>query len=161
MGDICIAPADSGIAAIYHSYIESGLNPLLLDLNKPIGHEQILAGYGSGGAGGGWATATDGELVWSLCANGGTPFLYRADGQRFGTDNAHYRRDVYVPRGEPTSLAAWRDPATGKRYVYLAQETPLEPADLPWQFRDGRFNDWVHGQDWKATEGGDVVILDG
>jgi hypothetical protein len=163
-GDISIAPADSGrngIAVIYHSYIECALNPLVLDLNKPIGHEQILTGYDSGGAGGGWATATDGELVWSLCANGGIPFLYRADGKRFGTDRARYRRDVYVPRGEPTSLAAWRDPATGKRYVYLAQETALDPADLPWQFRDGRFNDWVHGRDWKATEGGDVVILDG
>jgi len=164
MLDISVAPADSGrngIAAIYHHYIECGLNPLLLDLNKPIGHEQILAGYGSGGAAGGWATATDGELVWCLCDNGGIPFLYRADGRRFGAGRAHYRRDVYIPRGEPTSIAAWRDPATGKRYVYLAQETALDPADLPWQFRSGKVSAWERGPDWKATEGNNLVILNG
>lgn len=134
MMDISVAPADSGrhgIATIYHNYIENSTNPFLLDLNKPIGYDQILASYGSGGAAGGWATATDGELVWCLCDNGGIPFVYRADGKRFGSGRARFRRDVYVPRGEPTGIAAWRDPATGQRYVYLVQETALDPADLP------------------------------
>jgi hypothetical protein len=164
MMDISVAPADSGhngIAAIYHNYIENSTNPFLLDLNKPIGYDQILASYGSGGAAGGWATATDGELVWCLCDNGGIPFLYRADGKRFGTDRARYRRDVYVPRGEPTSLAAWRDPATGKRFLYLSQETALDPADLPWQFVHGKVSAWQRGPDWKATEGNTLVILNG
>jgi hypothetical protein len=79
MMDISVAPADSGrngIAAIYHNYIENSTNPFLLDLNQPIGYDQILASYDSGGAAGGWATATDGELVWCLCDNGGIPFVY-------------------------------------------------------------------------------------
>jgi hypothetical protein len=106
MMDISVAPADSGhpgIAAIFHNYHECANNPLLLDLNKPIGYDQLLAGYQSGGAAGGWATATDGELVWCLCDNGGIPFLYRADMKPFGKGRSHFRRDVYVPSGEPAS----------------------------------------------------------
>ena len=66
-----------------------------------------------------------------------------------------------IPRGEPTGIAAWRDPATGKRYLYLAQETALDLADLPWQFVHGKVSAWQRGPDWKATEGNNVVILNG
>ena len=161
---IGVAPTDSGhngTAAIYHNYIENSTNPFLLDLNKPTGYDQILASYGSGGAAGGWATATDGELVWCLCDNGGIPFAYRADGKPFGSGRAIYRRDVYVPRGDPTDIAAWRDPATGKRYVYLAQEQDPDPAFLPWQFVWGTISEWQRGPKWKCTEGNNVLILDG
>ena len=162
MLDISVAPADSGrngIAAMHHTYMENAWNPFLIDLNKPIGHGQILAASPYG-APGGWASATDGELIWCLTDWAGIPYLYRPDGKPFGTGHGgpiSPRRNVYVPRGDPTSIAAWRDPATGKRYVYLAQET-LDPADLPWQFvLKGAA--W-RSPDWKPTENS-LVILNG
>lgn len=53
----------------------------MLDLNKPIGYDPILASYGSGGAAGGWATATV-ELCVPLAALGFKPEAgkdYQAD----------------------------------------------------------------------------------
>ena len=134
MGDVAVGP--NGMAAFYHQYIENATNPFLVDLNKPIGFGQVAASYGSWGAAGGWAVATDGEMTWALCDNGGVPFVYRADGKKFGSGTARYRRDVYVPRGEPTDLAAWRDPATGKRYVYVAQEQDAD-AKFPLRLSGG------------------------
>ena len=154
MGDVAVGP--NGVAAFYHQYIENATNPFLVDLNKPIGFDQITASFGSWGAAGGWAVATDGEMIWPLCDNGGVPFVYRADGKRFGTGTARYRRDVYVPRGEPMDLAAWRDPATGKRYVYLAQEQDLDP-----KFPLRPFGGSLARRTVKPTEGNNIVVLDG
>ncbi|MFA6290523.1 MAG: hypothetical protein WC637_02005, partial [Victivallales bacterium] len=123
--------APNGKAAFYHNYIENSTNPFLLDLNKPTGWDQVIASYNSGGTAGGWSVATDGEMVWCTCkdyGDDGVSFVYRADGKKFGAGKAAYRRDVYVPNGRPSDLAAWRDPATGRRYLYVAQEAGKLPS---------------------------------
>ncbi|MFZ2654037.1 MAG: hypothetical protein WAX69_03920 [Victivallales bacterium] len=129
MKAIDVAPG--GKAAFYHNYIENSTNPFLLDLNKPIAWDQVLASYGSGGTAGGWSVATDGEMIWCACKDSGSEgisFVYRADGRKFGNGISAYRRDVYIPDGNPSDLAAWRDPVTGKRYLYVAQEAKLQPS---------------------------------
>jgi hypothetical protein len=158
---MAIGTASNGMASLYHGYIENSTNPFLLDLNKPIGYDQIVASYNSGGAAGGYATATDGEMVWCLCDNGGIPFVYRADCKPFSNGRAVYRRDVYVTKGEPTDIAVWRDTATRKRYLYLSQEQDYDRKSLPWQYVYGSISDWQRSPQWKPTEGNNLVVLDG
>jgi hypothetical protein len=118
-GDIATAP--NGRAVFYWVYLENGTNNFLVDLNKPIGLDQVITGYGSGGAAGGAYTATDGDMIWSFCQDGGTPFVMRADGKPFGTGKAAYRTRIFIPDGLLTGLTAWRDAETKKSYVYVAE----------------------------------------
>jgi hypothetical protein len=125
-GDPCGAPlADidvglNGVAVFYWVYLENGLNQPLFDLNKPIGYQQFLRAFNSGGAGGGPCTCTDGETVWSFSTDGGPKYVYRADGKPFGSGRAN-RVDVYRPDGWVKAMACYRDVAAGKSYVYVAQ----------------------------------------
>ena len=138
-GDICVAPADSGHPASPRSSTPTSSAARTLSCS----------------------TSTSRSATTKF-----SPATARRRGRRLG--HRHRRRAGLVsvrqrrhplplPRhmkpfgeGRPTTaamsmcrvanhrIAAWRDPATGKRYVYLAQETRLEPADLPWQCRDGK-----------------------
>jgi hypothetical protein len=118
-----IAIGKNGEAVFLHSYLENALNPYVVDLNRPIGDGQILRAYRSGGTAGGEAVATDGELVWAVSpqGRGGSDFIYRADEKPFGHDRSMYRDNVFVVPGKVTSLAAWRDPQTGARFLYVAE----------------------------------------
>ena len=78
-------------------------------MKKPVGYDQFVRAFNSGGAGGGNATATDGETVWSFCNEGGMKYVYRADGKSFGVSHGANRSNGYLPRGWVTSMAAWRD----------------------------------------------------
>jgi len=136
-GDIAIAP--NGIGVFAWLFLENGLNNFLFDLNKPIGYEQVVRGFGSGGAGGGAWTATDGEVVWTFCTDGGTPFIFRPDFKPFGTQRARYRHNVYLPEGLVCGMAAARDEASNRSLVYIAErgryvENPGGGHDL---FREG------------------------
>jgi hypothetical protein len=75
----------NGIAVFYYGYLEIVSNNAMIDLNKPLGYEQFLRAFGSGGAGGGPCTCTDGETIWSFSTDGGAKFIYRADQKPFGT----------------------------------------------------------------------------
>ncbi len=125
-GDPCGAPlADvdvgpNGVAVFYWGYLENGLNQPMFDLNKPIGYEQFLRAFGSGGAGGGSCTCTDGQHVWSFSTDGGPKYVYRADGKPFGTGRAN-RLNVYRPEGWVKAMACYRDTAAAKSYVFVAQ----------------------------------------
>ncbi len=78
--DISVAP--NGKAAFWFNYIENAWNPFLADLHRPIGHDQVLQRYNSGGTGGGSAVATDGEHIWAATAVEGQGFaIFRADRQ--------------------------------------------------------------------------------
>ena len=68
----------------YYGYLEIVANNVQVDLKKPIGHEQLLRTYDSGGAGGGPCTCTDGESIWGFSTDGGRNYIYRADGKPFG-----------------------------------------------------------------------------
>ena len=118
LGDVDVGP--NGLAVFYYVYLENGLNNPIIDLKKPLGPGQFVRAFGSGGAAGGSATATDGETVWSFSTDGGPKFVYRADAKPFGT-GAGQRRNVYRPDGWVKGMAAWHDPALAKSFVYVAQ----------------------------------------
>ena len=105
----------------YYGYLEIVANNVQVDLKKPIGYGQLLRTYDSGGAGGGPCTCTDGESIWGFSTDGGLKFIYRADGKPFGEGACANRRNVTLAEGWVKSLAAYRDQAAGKSYVYAAE----------------------------------------
>jgi len=115
-----VSVGSNGHAVFYYEYLENGTNNALVDLNRPIGYSQLLRAYWSGGVGGGPCAATDGETVWSVCAVAGPQFVYRADQKPFGTGKASRDR-VFIPEGCVSAIAAARDRATGKAFVFVAQ----------------------------------------
>ena len=110
----------NGIAVFYYGYLEIVANNVQADLNKPIGFEQLLRTYSSGGAGGGPCTCSDGDAIWGFSTDGGPKFIYRADGKPFGNDDGN-RRHITLAEGWVKSLACYRDQAAGKSYVYVAE----------------------------------------
>jgi hypothetical protein len=111
----------NGIAVFYYGYLEIVANNVQVDLKRPIGFEQLLRTYDSGGAGGGPCTCTDGDAIWGFSTDGGPKFIYRADGKPFGNDAGTNRRHVTLAEGWVKSLACYRDQAAGKSYVYVAE----------------------------------------
>jgi len=124
MEDVAVGP--NGIAVFYYQYLENGKNLPMFDLNKPLGPEQFLRAFASGGAGGGSSVATDGESVWAFSTDGGPKYVYRADGKSFGVSQGANRSNGYLPPGWVTAMAAWRDAKAGKSYVYIAQRGKIE-----------------------------------
>ena len=108
-------------AVFYHHYLENARNALLLDLTRPIGHDQGLKSFPSGGAAGGSSVATDGKHVWCYSTNGSPDFIHRGSTAPFGSDRAQWRSNVYVPDGPVTDMVARRDAITGKTRLYVAQ----------------------------------------
>jgi len=149
-GDPCGAPlADvdvgpNGVAVFYYNYLENGLNNPMIDLKKPVGYEQFLRAFGSGGAGGGSATCTDGETVWSFSTDGGPKYLYRADGRPFGAGRAQ-RSGVYLPEGWVKALSCWHDAEVNKTFVFVAQGGKIiQTTDWPYyQESDKEFVDAI------------------
>ena len=126
-GDLDVGP--NGVAVFYWTYLENGINNPMLDLNKPAGRTQILRGFGSGGAGGGDSTCTDGVTVWSFSTDGGKKYVYRADGQPFGDGRGANRGSVYLPDGWVKGMACAI--ADKKTYVYVAQAGKIEDGKEP------------------------------
>jgi len=116
LGDVDVGP--NGVAVFYYVYLENGTNNPLMDLKKPVGLGQFVRAFGSGGAGGGTSTCTDGETVWSFSTDGGAKYVYRADGKPFGTGRAN-RGNIFLPKGWVKGMACCRD--ADKTYVYVAQ----------------------------------------
>ena len=92
----------------------------MFDLNKPLGYDQFLRAFNSGGAGGGPCVATDGETVWAFSTDGGPKYVYRADGKSFGVSHGANRSNGYLPDGWVTAMAAWRD-AKAEQVVRLCR----------------------------------------
>jgi hypothetical protein len=145
MGDVAVGP--DGVAVFYWKFLENAQNAYRVDLNLPLGPEQLLGGFNSGGMGGGPRVATDGETVWAVCPDAEGLFLYvkpficRADERPFGTDHSRYRRNVTVPDGHVTGLAAWRPPAGQSSVLYVAErgrivETPVKSQHFASLFRE-------------------------
>lgn len=142
LADVAVGP--NGIAVFYYTYLENGLNTPMFDLNKPVGYEQFLRAFNSGGAGGGASTATDGETVWSFSTDGGPKYVYRADGKSFGTSHGANRINGFLPPGWVTAMAAWRDPAAQKSFVYVAQRGKIiEPRKGQFRESDSEFVDTI------------------
>ena len=119
MRDVAVGP--NGVAVFYYQYLENGLNAPMFDLKKPVGADQFLRAFNSGGAAGGQSVATDGETVWAFSTDGGPKFVYRTDGKPFGNSPGANRRDSYLTDGYVTAMAAWREPDSNKPFVYIAQ----------------------------------------
>lgn len=122
--DVAVGP--NGVAAFYYQYLENGQNLPMFDLHKPIGMEQFIRAFNSGGAGGGPCVATDGESVWAFSIDGGPKYVYRADGKPFGKSEGANRVNSYLPPGWVTAMAAWRDATSGKSFVAVAQRGKIE-----------------------------------
>lgn len=116
MGDVDVA--SNGIGVFCYTYLENSRNYYVADFKKPINYDQVSASYGSGGAAGGDSVATDGLTSWCRDNEG---FIFRTDGKAFGKNNGRYRAGVYQPQGHVTSMAAWRDEAAGKSFLYVAE----------------------------------------
>jgi len=122
MNDVAVGP--NGKAGFLGNYIENAWNPFLVDLNKPIGYDQVVRKFDSGGTAGGPCVACNGEQVW-YAGGVGPPFLYRGD-RGMGTDvNENGARGVKLP-AVPASLVAHRDAAIGRTRIYAALPTPAD-----------------------------------
>ncbi|MEZ0386067.1 MAG: hypothetical protein ACAI34_03295, partial [Verrucomicrobium sp.] len=117
--DVAVGP--NGVAVFYYQYLENGTNCPMFDLNKPVGYEQFIRAFSSGGAGGGPAAATDGQMVWAFSTDGGPRFVYRADQKSFGQSPGANRRNSYLPEGWVTAMAVAEGNPEGRRLVYVAQ----------------------------------------
>ena len=113
LGDVDVGP--NGVAVFYYAYLENGRNCPMFDLNKPVGFEQFVRAFPSGGAGGGTAAATDGETVWAFSTDGGPKFVYRADGKSFGKSAGRQSQQFYRPEGWVTAMAVDRGAADRSR----------------------------------------------
>lgn len=118
-GDVAVGP--NGVAVFYYTYLENGLNNPMVDLKKPLGPDQFIRAFNSGGAGGGPCAATDGETVWAFSTDGGPKFVYRADGKAFGKAEGANRPNSYAPEGWVTAMAVWRGDSAGRALLYVAQ----------------------------------------
>jgi hypothetical protein len=139
MGDIAVGP--DGVAVFYWKFLENAQNPYRVDLSRPLGPEQLLGGFGSGGTGGGDFITTDGEAIWGVAPTDSLvhldgqegrfiypPFLYRADQKPFGNDNM-IRRNVTLTQGLVTGLAAWRSEPAGRSLLFVAERGQMAVVD--------------------------------
>jgi hypothetical protein len=122
--DVAVGP--NGVAVFYYQYLENGTNNPMVDLKKPVGPEQFLRAFPSGGAGGGPCATTDGETVWAFSADGGPKYVYRADGKAFGKSPGANRTNSYPPEGWVTSMAVWKEKPGGKTIVFVAQRGKID-----------------------------------
>ncbi len=120
--DVAVGP--NGVAVFYYQYLENGLGAPLIDLKKPIGYEQFMRAFPSGGAAGGTSATTDGETVWGFSTDGGPKFVYRTDGKSFGKSEGANRSNSYLPEGWVTAMAVARD-AHNKPVVFVAQREKI------------------------------------
>ena len=137
LGDVAVGP--DGVAVFYWKFLENALNPYRLDLSQPLGPEQLLGGFGSGGTGGGDYVTTDGQTIWAVAPTDAValqtqmsgsvflypPFLYRADQKPFGSDHM-IRRNVTLTEGRVTGLAAYRPDKKGPTLLFVAERGKLE-----------------------------------
>lgn len=150
-----VAVGANGVAVFYYEYLENGLNCPLIDLKKPVGYDQFVRAFGSGGAAGGSSAATDGERVWAFSTDGGPKFVYRADGKPFGKAEGANRPNSYRPEGWVRAMAVWHDPAGGP-VVFVAQRGRIvEPRGRGFRESETEFVDQVTVH---AGENGRVLI---
>lgn len=60
-----VSVAENGMACFYAGYIENCFNPFIVDMNKPIGIDQVVYRFPSGGLAGGQSCAYDGQNLWA------------------------------------------------------------------------------------------------
>lgn len=123
IGDVDIGA--NGVGVFCYSYLEIVRNYFIADFNKPVNYEQVTGYYGSGGTGGAQTIATDGITSWAFADEG---FVFRTDRKPFGQSESRYFHHSYLPEGHITAMAAWRDNAAGRSFIYLAERgRMLEP----------------------------------
>ncbi len=108
-----------GIAVFYYQYLENGRNAPMFDLNRPLGREQFLRAFNSGGVGGGFCATTDGETVWAVSTDGTPDFIYRPDGKNFGPDSAPFRKGGLLPGARVIALSSQKTDTGSVLYVLM------------------------------------------
>ncbi len=146
IGDVDVAP--NGMAVFCYQYLENSRNFYTADFRKPIGYDQATPGYNSGGAAGGRAVATDGITSWCAENEG---FVFRTDMKKFGNENGRFRKGVHELEGKVTAMAAWRDEAAGRSFVYLAERGRLMRDTKRWYSPEESTTEMVNK----------IIVLDG
>ena len=126
--------ADDGRIVLQYQYLENGRNCPILDLDRPDGPAQVLQAFPSGGVGGGPVACTDGDMAWACSRDGTADFVYRADGQPFGSNRAPARSGGFLPPGAVADMIAVPSPSGTK--VWLAQRGRIVPIWHPEWNRD-------------------------
>ena len=146
IGDVDVGA--NGVGVFCYQYLENARNFYAANFNKPINYDQATPGYGSGGAAGGKAVATDGTSSWCSENEG---FVFRTDGKKFGNEDGRFRKGVHMQEGQVTAMAAWRDEAAGKSFVYLAERGRLMRDEKHWHHPEESTHDMVN----------QIIVLDG
>lgn len=146
IGDVDVGA--NGVGVFCYQYMENARNFYVADFKKPINYDQATPGYSSGGAAGGKSVATDGITSWCSESEG---FVFRTDGKRFGKEDGRYRKGVHQQEGYVPALAAWRDEAAGKSFVYLAERGRLVRDEKKWHSPEESTTDMVNK----------IIVLDG
>jgi hypothetical protein len=148
-----VAVGANGVAVFYYEYLENGLNCPMIDLKKPVGCDQFIRAFNSGGAAGGSCATTDGERVWAFSTDGGPKFVYRVDGKSFGKAEGANRPNSYPPEGWVRAMAVWRD-AAGQPLVFVAQRGRIvAPRKHDFRESDSEFVDKItvhHGENGRV-----------
>ena len=115
-----VAVGAGGRAAFISRYME-GDACWMVDLNKPINWHQVVKNYYAQGPT--YSVATDGEALWAdTYMSPQEKMVFRVDGAPFGnTPGINKFSKTYHPEGTVTALAAWRNPDSKQRYLYLAE----------------------------------------
>jgi len=129
MRDVAVGP--NGVAVFHYQYLENGMGTPMFDLKKPIGPEQFIKAFPSGGAAGGNCATTDGETIWAFSTDGGPKYVYRPDGRSFGKSPGCNRANSYAPEGWVTAMACLKDETAKKTFVYIAQRGKIAEIKHP------------------------------
>lgn len=140
-----VSSSVDGKTAFLTYYAENTWNPILADLDEPIGWDQVDVGYDNYLTSGGSTVATDGTYTWAYRQMGDDHYIYRAD--RGGNSQTLWGPDQF-PGGDPSyffaskrvnagvpSMTAWRDGA--QSYLYVVQRDDADPANNKIQVFDG------------------------
>lgn len=112
--DVHVTPA--GKAVMLHAYMENGRHPIILDLTKPIGYDQVSKSLV--GASGGFNAVTDGNRVWV------EKFIIHGVGFRFGNDKVKRNNHVTEPLGKVQEMDLLMH--NGKPLIYTAQRFKMK-----------------------------------
>ncbi len=133
VSDIDVGP--NGIAVFYYHYLEIISNNAVIDLNKPIGYEQLVRIYSSGGAAGGSSTCTDGESIWSFSFYTDDGLYVESlfpDARRFPPSVA----GIYPRVGEFFSGFVYPNRDDGEIYLAMGKHTPLIFRAQGWSLKE-------------------------
>ena len=109
---------EGGKAVFLSGYAENWFNPFIVDLNRPVGIDQVISRFASNGRAGGQLVAHDGTDVWMVRFNE----VYCPTNRGFGLQKTRHGHMVTVldkARQFPSDMTVGR--ANDHPYLYLCE----------------------------------------